>query len=401
MSRADPGPADADEEVAGRLVVDGKVVSGRIVVRGGTIDEVAVDERAGAGGPILTPGFVDVHVHGWGGFAAWGGREALDGMARALLRRGVTSFLPTAVTAPLDALEQFADEVRAWSRDASPEGAEPLGFNLEGPFIAESKKGAQNPAFIQLPSGADRSRLENLLDGLGIITMAPEVDGAAELIRWFAERGVAVSLGHSSATLGEATAGYAAGARTTTHLFNAMTGVDHHAPGLAVAALTDDDVYVELIADGFHVDRSLWPIIFRTKGPDRLLAVSDAVDLAGTGDGLSRLGGLDVEVKAGQCRLVSNGQLAGSVIALDTSLRNLVLAGLSLPDAVAAVSGNPLRLLGITDRGRIAVGLRADLVELDDDLRVRRVMRGGRWFASPPGPDDPAPASGVRPAQSA
>ncbi len=370
--------------VGGRLVLEDRVVSGRLRIEDGRIIAVEPD-AAESGGPYISPGFVDVHVHGWGGHDAMGGPEALSGMARALLQHGITAFLPTAVTAPLETLVAFADDVRGWTREAPADGAEPLGFNLEGPYISHDKKGAQNPAFIQIPAEADRGRLEALLDGLRIITIAPEVDGAVELIRWFAVRGVAVSLGHSNASYAAAAAGYAAGGRTTTHLFNGMSGVHNHEPGLAVAALADDGAYVELVADGHHVDPSVWPLILRAKRPDRLILVSDAISMAGAGQGRFSLGGLEVEIKGDECRLVSDGRLAGSVIAIDTSVRNLALAGLPLPRAVAAASQDPLALLGVTDRGRLSPGQRADLVELDDDLRVRRVMRAGRWHEGPPG----------------
>jgi N-acetylglucosamine-6-phosphate deacetylase len=365
--------------LAGRLILEGGVAPGRIEVSDGLIDAVELDEGE-ASGPYIAPGFVDVHVHGWGGHDAMDGRAALDGMARALLRHGVTSFLPTAVTASLDDLASFATEVRSWSAQAPEDGAMPLGHNLEGPFISEAKKGAQNAAFIQVPAATDRRRLEGLADGLRLTTIAPELDGALELIEWFVGRGVVVSLGHSSATSGQGALGYAAGARGTTHLFNAMTGVDHHAPGLAVAALGNDAVYVELIADGFHVAPALYPIVLRAKPADRVVLVSDAINVAGMGDGRTTLGGLEVEVRDGQCRLVSNGALAGSVLALDMAVRNLVSHGVPLAHAVASASVWPLTLLGIGDRGRIAPGQRADLVELDDALEVRRVMRGGRWF---------------------
>jgi N-acetylglucosamine-6-phosphate deacetylase len=162
-------------------------------------------------------------------------------------------------------------------------------------------------------------------------------------------------------------------------LFNAMTGIEHRNPGVAVAALTRDDVFAELIADGHHVHPAIWPIIWRTKPAGRLLLVSDAIALAGMGDGTLSIGGLKVHVKGGRCTLVGTDTLAGSVIALDTAVRNLVTHGAPLPVAVAAASRTPLEMLGVTDRGRLETGLRADLVELDDDLRVRRVMRSGRW----------------------
>jgi N-acetylglucosamine-6-phosphate deacetylase len=365
--------------VRGRLVLDDAIAPGRIHVEDGRISAVELDEAEGAGS-LIVPGFVDVHVHGWGGHDAMGSTADLDGMARALLRHGVTSFLPTAVTAALVTLADFAERVRGWMPWAPADGAGPLGFDLEGPFISTARKGAQNPAFIRSPAGVAPVDLEPLLDGLRLITIAPEVPGALELIVLLRSRGVAISLGHSAATVVEARAGYSAGATTTTHLFNAMTGVDHRAPGLAVAALTTDGAYAELIADGQHVDRALWPLIVRAKPADRLLLVSDAVALAGMGDGRGTLGGMEVEVRGDRCTLVSGGSLAGSVIALDTAVLNLVASGVDLPRAVAAASRNPLTLLGIADRGRIAVGHAADLVELDDALTVRRVMRGGTWF---------------------
>jgi N-acetylglucosamine-6-phosphate deacetylase len=161
-----------------------------------------------------------------------------------------------------------------------------------------------------------------------------------------------------------------------------MTGVDHRAPGVAVAALLDDEVYTELIADGVHVDRALWPMITRLKGADRLLLVSDAMALAGTGDGRGRIGTLEVEVVGNRVTLVGTSTLAGSVLSLDVAVRNLVDAGSSLPSAVAAASRNPLAMLGVTDRGRLAPGQRADVVELAPDLSVTRVMRAGQWLKS-------------------
>ena len=372
----------AEIVVRGRLVLEEHVRPGRVVVRDGWIADVEL-EAAPAGGPYVVPGFVDVHVHGRGGHDAMGPDGALDGMARALLRHGVTSFLPTAVTAPLGELASFAERVRRWMPAAPANGAAPLGFNLEGPFLNAAKKGAQNPAHIRVPAEVSTADLERLVDGMRLMTIAPEVPGALELIGWLRARGVTASLGHSAATVEEGRAGYAAGARTTTHLFNGMTGVDHHAPGLAVAALLEDDAYVELIADGHHVRDALWPLILRAKPSDRLLLVSDCVAIAGTPARRGMLGGLKVVVDGDRCVLASDGRLAGSVIALDTAVRNLARSGVALPRAVAAASREPLALLGVTDRGRLEPGLRADLVELDDDLAVRRVMRGGRWFPGP------------------
>jgi N-acetylglucosamine-6-phosphate deacetylase len=374
--------------VGGRLVLDDRVAAGRISIEDGLIVAVDLDEesepdRASASsGPFIAPGFVDVHVHGGGGHDAMGGDGALDGMAGHLLRHGVTSFLPTAVTAPLPALVRFARRVHAWRPVARADGAAPLGFNLEGPFLAPARRGAHDPRFLQVPADVPRGDLEPLLDGLKLMTIAPELPGAPELIAWLGERGVATSMGHSAADLTEARAGYAAGGSSTTHLFNAMSGVDHRAPGLAVAALVDDSAYVELIADGEHVHPSLWPIITRTKPADRVMLVSDAISMTGLGDGRATIGGLEIEVVGSRVTLVGTTTLAGSVITLDIAVRNLVAAGVSLPFAVAAASRNPLLMLHVVDRGRLDVGQQADLVELDEGLGVRRVMRAGTWFAA-------------------
>jgi N-acetylglucosamine-6-phosphate deacetylase len=313
-----------------------------------------------------------------------GDGTALDGMSRSLLRRGVTSFLPTAVSAPLADLAEFAARVRAWIPAAPDDGADPLGFNLEGPFLSAERHGAHDPAFLLAPSDIDATAMEPLLDGLRVITIAPELPGAVELIRLLGDRGLAVSIGHSAASLGQARAGYRAGATTTTHLFNAMTGVDHRAPGVALAALLDDGAYVELIADGQHVNPALWELIVRLKPADRLLLVSDAIALAGTGDGRGFVGGLPVEVSGDRVTLAGTSTLAGSVIALDGAVQNLVASGVALPAAIAAATRNPLAMVGVTDRGRIEVDQRADLVELDDELRVRRSMRAGTWFEGEP-----------------
>jgi N-acetylglucosamine-6-phosphate deacetylase len=275
----------------------------------------------------------------------------------------------------------FAERVRSWLPDAPDDGAEPLGFNLEGPFLAAARRGAHDPIHLLVPADVQRPTLEPLIDGLRLLTIAPELPGASDLIRWLKGRGVATSIGHSAATLEEARAGFDAGAVSATHLFNAMSGVDHRAPGVAVAALLDDAVYVELIADGIHIHPGLWPLITRLKPADRLLLVSDAIALAGTGDGHGRIGGMEVDVVGQRATLTGTSTLAGSVLALDTAVRNLVASGLPLPAAVAAAGRNPLALLDVTDRGHIAPGLRADLVELNPELRVQRVMRGGTWFA--------------------
>jgi N-acetylglucosamine-6-phosphate deacetylase len=370
------------EFVTGRLVLADAVVPGRITIEDGFIAAVepTPDDPAAVAGPLVAPGFIDVHVHGWGGHDATGDAAALSGMARALLRQGVTSFLPTAPTLPEAETPRFGARVREWMPSAPADGAEPLGFNLEGPFIAPARKGAHDPALLRTPAAIDPAIVDASLDRLRIMTIAPELPGALALIERLAGLGIVPSIGHSAATLDEARAGYRAGGRTTTHLFNAMSGVDHRLPGLAVVALTDDEAYVELVADGLHVHPALWPIILRTKPAGRLVLVSDAISLAGMGDGPGTVGGMDVLVRNGRVTLAGTDTLAGSVIAINMAVRNLVREGVPLPVAVAAASANPAALLREADRGRIEAGRRAHLVELDDDLRVRRVTRGAGWI---------------------
>jgi len=366
--------------ISGQLILDDEVRPGRIHIEAGHITAIEPEPAAPAD-TFIAPGFIDVHVHGWGGHDAMGGPEALSGMARALALRGVTSFLPTSVTATFEKLTLFAESVRAWMPAAPEDGAEPLGFNMEGPFLAEAKKGAHPAHLLRQPADLDESTLAAWLDGLRIITIAPELRGALELIGRLAGNGVRVSLGHSAATVSQARAGYAAGAVTTTHLFNAMVGLLHRDPGLALAALLDDDAWVELIADGHHVDAELWPLIWRLKPAQRLLLVSDAIALGGTTQTRGRLGELEIEVHGDRVTLLDSDTLGGSVTALDREVRNLVDAGATLPFTARRASANPAALLGLEDRGRLEPGLRADLVILDASLGVQRVMRQGSWIS--------------------
>ena len=368
------------ESLVGRIVLDDGEVLGRLTVDDGHISTLESDGTAPTD-VIVVPGFIDVHVHGWGGHDAMAGTEALSGMARALAARGVTSFLPTSVTATFEKLTVFADSVREWLPVAPADGAEPLGFNMEGPFLAERKKGAHPAELLRHPEELDEDRLATFVEGLRIITLAPELRGAPELIRRLAARGVRVSLGHSAASMAESRAGYDAGAVTTTHLFNAMSGVTHRQPGLALAALLDDEVWVELSAATYHVEPDLWPLIWGLKPSERVLLVSDAIALGGTGIKHGMLGELEIRVDGETATLVEGGNLAGSITAMDLELRNLVRAGVPLVDAVRAAATNPAELLGLEDRGRLAIGQRADLVELDaDTYAVRRVMRAGEWI---------------------
>jgi N-acetylglucosamine-6-phosphate deacetylase len=348
-------------------------------------------ERLGPGS-VLAPGLMDIHIHGGAGVEAMTGPAAIRRIASALAIRGVTSFVPTAVSASLETLAGFASDVatarhaQAADMGSAPEGERPaeariLGANLEGPAIDPAQRGAHDPAFIVDPAvvlrawRTDPSRWTEVR----IVTLAPERPGGLELVRHLEASGVVVSIGHTGATFDEAIAAYEAGARSTTHLFNRMTGLDHHEPGVVGAALVAPRAAVELIADGVHVDRRLWPFLWRALG-SRLVLVSDAMAAAGSGDGVYRLGSLEVTVRDGRAT-TADGALAGSTISVADAVANLVAAGLSLSRAVAAATSAPARLLRCRDLGRLRAGGSADLVVLDRAGRVERTMVGGRWVA--------------------
>ncbi len=337
-------------------------------------------------GCTLLPGFIDVHIHGSGGADVMDATpEGLETMSHFLVRHGVTGFYATTVTAShgatLAAVENAAQYV-AHSRTGNGEervaGARVLGVHLEGPFLSEAFPGAQNPAHIRPPSAAE---FEELL-GAGpvrMITLAPEVAGADALIGMAAAAGVRVVLGHTAATFEEATAAADAGVSQATHTYNAMTGLHHRRPGALGATLSDDRIYAQLIADGVHVHPAAMRILGRCKGPTRTLLISDAIGAAGMPEGRYEMGRLPVFVQDGACRL-EDGTLAGSVLTLDTALRNFMSAtGWPLVQAWPATSLSQAQAMGI-DRevGRVRRGARADLVLLDSEVQVAATVVGGR-----------------------
>jgi N-acetylglucosamine-6-phosphate deacetylase len=392
---------EPDRFIEGALVHGPRIVAGRLTVRGGRIVDVDLGARAGAlqtsTAPVrpgdripapwvVAPGFIDVHIHGSGGASAMDGSPALEQLAGVLAGHGVTSFLPTAVTAPLADLAGFAADVRA-ARSAQAArkpgalaGARILGANLEGPAIDPAHRGAHDPASIVDPAVllAAWQADPRPWTEVRIVTLAPERPGGLDLVRYLITKGVIASIGHTGATFEEACAAYAAGARSTTHLFNRMTGLEGRAPGVVGAALIDRRASAELIADAVHVDPTIWPVLWRVLGP-RLVLVSDATVAAGLGDGTYRLGGIAVTVANGRAT-TADGRLAGSTISVADAVSNLVSNGLALPRAVGAATIAPATLLGRPDLGRLKVGAWADLVVLDPAGRVQRTMIGGRWL---------------------
>jgi N-acetylglucosamine-6-phosphate deacetylase len=350
-------------------IVEGVLVPGDLAFSDGCLAEVALSRRNGHG--IAVPGFVDLHVNGFGGvdFAA-ADTEGYRQAGEALLTTGVTAFQPTFITAP------EADLVAALGRVPSePVGPRVLGAHLEGPFLSPDRLGAHPESARRDP---DRGLLERLLDAgpVAQMTLAPELDGALDLIDLLHERGVVVSCGHSNATAAEAERAFDRGVRTVTHLFNAMRPFSHRDPGLAGAALARDDVVVQVILDGEHLADEAVKVIWKAAA-GRVALVTDAVAATGNGDGEYRLGGVDVEVRDGVARRASDGVLAGSVTTMLDGIRQLHELGVPLAEAVASATSVPARIAGIGS-GVLRSGGTADAVILDDRLEIRAVFVGGK-----------------------
>jgi len=329
---------------------------------------------------ILAPGFIDIHIHGGAGHDVMEADDkALARIETQMARHGVTAYLPTTVTAPQDRILQALEHLgKAVRRNDNSGRASPIGIHLEGPFISHAKRGVHPPANLMQPSPRILERFWQASEGqIRMMTIAPEVPGALETIRYARTLGVHSSLGHSNATHAEARAGIAAGADHATHTFNAMRPLDHRDPGILGAILEDDGLSADIIVDGIHVDPSVVRLFLRAKGDDRAILITDAISATGMPEGTYRLGDFEVQVKDGRCE--SAGKLAGSVLTLDRAVSNVMnFAQWQLQRAVKLASLNPARLLGVTDRrGVIAAGRRADLVALTPEGKVMHTIISG------------------------
>ncbi len=333
-------------------------------------------------GQWVLPGFVDVHVHGGGGTSFTEG-SADDARHAAAFHRahGSTTMLASLVTAPLAELEARA----AMLAGLADEGVI-AGLHLEGPFLSAARCGAQDPRHLLAPDAAVFERLRAAARGhLRIITLAPELPGAAEVIRAAVRAGVTVAVGHTDATAAVTSAAVDAGATHATHLFNGMRPWHHREPGAAGALLDREEVTCEIVADGVHLHDMTIRLAARAAGPGRLVLVTDAMAAAGMPDGSYRLGSRRVDVAGGVARLAGEaghpGAIAGSTATMAAVVRHAVAAGLPVPEAAAAASTTPARVLGLGDRtGALGPGLAADLVLYDDEFRLGGVMRNGQWL---------------------
>jgi N-acetylglucosamine-6-phosphate deacetylase len=363
------------------LVEDGRIRSIASRASAALPTGVPVEDFADA---TLAPAFFDIHIHGAAGHDVMEATpDALHTISRFLATRGTGSFLATTVTAPLDATlraaEGLADLIEA---PHTPGHARPIGIHLEGPFLSHEKRGVQPPEHLLAPSIATFDRLYDAACGhVRLITLAPELPGAAELIAHSTARGVRVSLGHSNATAAETRAAINAGASSATHTFNAMRPLDHREPGILGVVLTTPSLYAELICDGIHTASEMVRLWRSAKGPERAILVTDAISATGMPDGEYQLGGFTVHVANG--RAMARGVLAGSVLTLDRALTNYIaFTGASLDESLPLLTANPAAMTGLTGRAAsIAPGMPANFVVLEKSGQLRASILDGQRAA--------------------
>ena len=373
--------------INGTLLLKNGPLTGKVLLFDDSIRALADDVPAGAkvidaAGGYVSPGLIDVHCHGFMGWdASHGSLDELRRMSRRAAQTGVTAWLPTTMTLDWPVLERcFAAIRRAQADSLSPDwrGAQVLGAHAEGPFISPKRKGAQAESAILRP---DAAKLRPWVDVIRLLTLAPELDGAADCIRDARQMDIAVSMGHTDATYEEAMAGIEAGITHATHTFNAMSPLNHREPGAVGAALNDDRVYCELICDTFHVHPALFRLMARQK-PDRLVLITDSTASAGLPDGPHDQMGATVIVDGIRCRF-PDGTIAGSALTLDRAVRNFQkYTHLPLWQVVNMASLCPAMSIGVDARkGSLDPGKDADILITDPDFNVRATYaRGTRVF---------------------
>lgn len=371
----------------GQLVTPFSIFPGTIVIENGIIAYAGSPENAPSGvepvldaeGAYITPGLIDIHVHGGGGGDVMDGTSgALEAMGQTFSRWGTTAFLPATVTAGHRETLKAVKAVKE-AAEKGTGGAQVLGIHLEGPYIDSGKRGAHHPDHVRPPS---LQELEEIWRAAGpllkLVTLAPELEGAEAAIRRLRSRDVTVAIGHSNATYEQAVAAHLWGASHICHVFNAMRGLHHREPGVVGAALTCDGFTVELICDGVHVHRAAMDLVLRAKGPDKVVLITDTMRAMGLPEGRYQLGGLDIEVTKEAARLLT-GELAGSTLSMAKAVKNAVeMLGVSVPEAVRMASYNPARTIGISHRkGSLTVGKDGDIALFDAELNPLVTIVGG------------------------
>jgi len=372
-----------------------EIVHPIVLVEDGRIADITSREEGGLppgaslvdfGDAVLAPGFFDIHMHGGAGLDVMrASPDELPRLGEFLTRHGVTGYFATTVAAPLDAtfaaLDRLANAIEeSWDTDRVE--ARPLGIHLEGPFLSHKRRGVHPPECLVEPTVKIFDRLWEAARGhVRMMTIAPEIPGAMEVIAEAAKRQVCVSIGHSDAELGPAREALRAGARHATHTFNAMRPLDHRTPGILGEVLSDDRLTADIIVDGIHVAPEVVKVFLQSKGPERAVLITDAISATGMPEGRYQLGPIEVEVKDGKC--TANGSLAGSVLTMDRAVRNVVeFSNWTLRDAVRAATLNAASAVGFSERvGRLAAGMSASFVVLSPDGKVIKTVVGGRGQA--------------------
>ena len=380
---------------AGLVLAGGIRSPASLIIEGDRIiDVVPGSTRAGTtaqhydlSGHFVVPGFIDVHVHGVDGADVLDAHDALSKIAVGLPKYGVTAFCPTTVACSVAVLERTLESVRRLRAQPAADGAKAIGAHLESNFINPDYKGAQPGDYLYGPTSDDAapilSEIARSRASVSIVTLAPELDGALNVIRSLTEAGVRVSLGHSGASFEIAEDAVDAGACHATHLFNRMPPLHHRNPGLAGAVLTRPEVAAEIICDGVHVHSQMIRLAIAAKGIDRIMAITDGTAASGLAEGgVASLGGRRICARDGAAYL-DDGTLAGSVATMDGVFRFLVhRVGLSPSEASQLCSTTPAAALRLQDRGAIVEGAVADLVVLDRELAVKQTYVAGRLVYS-------------------
>ena len=361
-----------------------KIEKGNILIENGKIKAINPKEECDCEvidgeGLFLSPGFIDVHIHGAGGHDTMDGTyEAINEISKVIVKHGTTSFTPTTMTVDKKDIRKAMSAIKE-AKIKGTDGANVLGAHLEGPFISPKAIGAQNPNYLIDPT------IENFNEMVGededavvSITMAPEVEGAKELATYLSDKGIVCSMGHTKANYEEAMDGIKCGFCHSTHLFNAMTPFTHREPGV-VGAIFDSEITTETISDGIHISYPSLRTAYKQKGTDKVLLVTDAMMACGMQDGMYSLGGQDVEVKNGAARLLS-GSLAGSVLTLDKAIRNVYNnSNYPLNEIVKMASFNGAKYCRVDDKkGQIKENFDADLVLFDDNIDIKMTIVNGK-----------------------
>lgn len=363
---------DVDIEGAS-LVLDGDRIA---AVLGPGEPAAGADREIDAAGRMVMPGFFDIHSHGADRHDVCDNSlEAVRHIARRKLQEGVTTWLPTTLTQPQDKLEEIAGKCAQYM--ANPEFCRTPGLHVEGPFINRKNAGAQNPEFVRPPDFAELKRIHDIAPAL-IVSLAPDIEGADEVIRKAAELGITSSAAHTSATAARIFEAKQAGLKHLTHYCNAMTPVHHREIGVVGAGLVDDSLMLELICDTIHLCPDMLRLVFKLVPIERLMLITDSMAASWIGEGEVKLGGLDVTVKDGKAVLKEGGALAGSALLYNEGVRNVAeLSGLPLHQVVKATSWNQARSLGLEGFGKLEAGFFADLVILEPDFSVWKTLVGG------------------------